>query len=60
MVCAPREARLLYLGVVLRTFGTANWLNFVPLARRSASDGGAIAIKIEFFCHFECTLGLVL
>ena len=36
-VIVPREAGLLHLECVLRTFGTANWLNFVPLNRGSFS-----------------------
>ena len=56
----PREAGLLHFGVrSTYIFGTANWLNFVPLNRRSFSESGP-AIKIEFFCRLECTEGLVL
>ena len=46
----PREARLLHIWSAFYVrFGTANWLNFVPLARRSFSEGGAKRSRLSFF-----------
>ena len=54
LFCLSRETRDSFtLECVLRTFGTANWLNFVPLALGSLSEPRAIAIKIEFFLWSE-------
>ena len=60
----PREAGLHHFGVRSAYVGTANWLNFVPLTRRSPAAAGARAgveaVKVEFFLSLNCTQQLVL